>query len=204
MVGMEYFEQIAPKWDEIRRTFFSKRIRERAFSIAGVRKGKIAADIGAGTGFITEGLIYKGLHVIAIDRSKAMLMEMKKKFKDNAVDYCIGDAENLPIKYESVDYVFSNMLLHHVERPQTAIREMVGILKPEGVLVITDLDKHNFEFLKKEYHDRWMGFKREDIKHWFIETGLKGVRVGSIDENCCTQSTCGEYTVGIFVASGIK
>ena len=44
------------------------------------QKGKIAADIGAGTGFITEGLIRKGLKVIAVDQSEMILAEMKKKF----------------------------------------------------------------------------------------------------------------------------
>jgi ubiquinone/menaquinone biosynthesis C-methylase UbiE len=56
------------------------------------------------------------------------------------------------------------MLLHHVENPKVAIKEMVRILKPGGMIVITDLDEHKFEFLKTEQHDRWMGFKREDVQ----------------------------------------
>ena len=54
---------------------------------------------------------------------------------------------------------------------------MVRILKPGGELVITDMDEHEFKFLKEEHHDRWMGFKREDVRRWFEEAGLKNVIV---------------------------
>ena len=63
-----------------------------------VQKGKIAADIGAGTGFISEGLIQAGLQVIAVDQSEAILKEMKRKFADiETIDYRVGQAQNLPI-----------------------------------------------------------------------------------------------------------
>jgi len=207
MDSKNYFDKVAPQWDKMRETFFSKAVREKAFAVAAVEAGKLAADIGAGTGFITEGLIEKGLKVIAIDQSEAMLVEMKKKFaKFEGVEYRVGEAESLPLADNTVDYVFANMYLHHVANPQLAIREMVRILKPGGMLVITDLDEHNFEFLKVEHHDYWMGFKREDIKRWFIEAGLKAVKVDCVGENCCAQSKqLDKYaSISIFVASGEK
>jgi len=102
--------------------------------------------------------------------------------------------------------VFANMYLHHVENPPVAIKEMARILKLGGMLVVTDLDEHNFEFLKTEQHDRWMGFKREDVNCWFVEAGLKEAMVDCVGENCCAQSSCGgDYaSVSIFVASGKK
>jgi len=78
-----YFDDIALRWDEMRRGFFSEAIREKAFSLAGVQPGELAADIGAGSGFITEGLIQRGVRVIAVDQSEAMLDVMKKKFADH-------------------------------------------------------------------------------------------------------------------------
>ncbi len=196
----DFFDEVAYLWDEMRKSFFSETIRDKALAIADVEEGRMAADIGAGTGFITEGLVRKGLQVVAVDKSKAMLKEMKKKFK-SSVNYCVGDAERLPISDKSVDYVFANMCLHHVESPLKAIREMVRILKPRGKLVITDMDEHNFKILRDVHHDRWMGFKREDIKQWFKEAGLKNVRVECTGENCCS-SNCRNIT--IFVALGQK
>jgi len=68
------------------------------------------------------------------------------------------------------------------------------------------LDEHPFDFLRDEHHDRWMGFRREDVGRWLVEAGLKNVVVGCVGENCCAQSSCGdEYaSISIFVASGEK
>lgn len=202
-----YFEKVATKWDQMRESFFSKAVRDKAIALADVKEGKEALDVGAGTGFITEGLIAKGLKVIAMDQSKAMLEKMREKFSNcDRIVYILGDAESIPLLDNSFDYVFANMCLHHVENPAKAISEMARVLKPGGKLLITDLDEHNFTFLKEEHHDRWMGFKREDIKSWFLNAGLKDVLIEGIGESCCAQSCCkSDYaSVNIFVALGVK
>lgn len=189
----------------MRQGFFSETVRQKAYSLANVKEGKIAADIGAGTGFITEGLIQKGLRVIAVDRSEEMLKQMKNKFGANIkIEYRQGEAECLPIETHSVDYAMANMYLHHVEEPLLAIKEMVRILKPGGKIVITDLDEHNIDFLKTEHHDRWMGFKRIDVSSWFRSVGLKNVIVDCAGGNCCATSGCGRTNanISIFAAYG--
>lgn len=207
MASKKYFERVASQWDEMRQGFFTESVREKAFAVAGVESGKIAADIGAGTGFVTEGLIRKGLKVMAVDQSDAMLKEMRKRFAGaESIEYLVGESEKLPLPDESVDYAFANMYLHHVESPLKSIKEMRRILKPGGKLVITDMDKHTFEFLKREHHDRWMGFERQDVRRWFEEAGLKNVVVDCTEETCCAQPECGEEIarVSVFVASGEK
>ena len=191
----------------MREGFFSEAVREKAFFVAGVKPGKLAADIGAGSGFVTEGLIKNGIRVIAVDRSEAMLEEMRRKFgAGGAVEYRLGEAESLPLADGSVDYAFANMVLHHVESPPVAIREMARIVKPGGRLVITDLDRHDFDFLRMEHCDRWMGFDRPDVARWLAEAGLTEVSIDCVGENCCasSQSGCGKAAVSIFVASGMK
>lgn len=205
MSSKDYFDRVAQDWDDMRENFFSDEVRVIALSTASVQKGKIAADIGAGTGFISESLIQEGLQVIAVDQSEAILKEMKRKFADiETLDYRVGQAQNLPISDETVDYAFANMYLHHVESPPKAIAEMVRILKPGGKLVITDLDEHEFDFLREEHHDRWMGFKRADIVEWFQSVGLAEICIDSIGTCCEAQSSCGgEFaSIGIFIASG--
>jgi ubiquinone/menaquinone biosynthesis C-methylase UbiE len=200
-----YFDQVAPQWDALRQSFFSDAVREKAFAVAGVTAGQTAADIGAGTGFVTEGLAQRGLRVIAVDQSEAMLAEMRRKFGAR-IDARLGGAEHLPVPDESVDHAFANMYLHHVEEPPRAIKEMARILKPGGKLVITDLDEHPFEFLRIEQYDRWMGFQREDVRRWFEDAGLKNVTVDCVGANCCAASQDGtdRANVSIFVACGEK
>ncbi len=191
----------------MRESFYSERVREKAIALADVQSDSMAADIGAGTGFITEGLIGKGLQVIAVDQSTAMLAEMKRKLDGiDTIDYCVGEAEKLPLPDETVHYVFANMFLHHVEQPAKTIKEMARILKPGGKLVITDTDEHPFEFLREAHHDRWRGFKRDEIRQWFLQAGFQNVTIDSVGENCCASSECGSGFSGIsiFVALGEK
>lgn len=204
MSGKRYFEEVAGEWDNMRKDFFSERVREKAYAAARIQPGGVAADIGAGTGFVTEGLVQKGLDVIAVDRSDSMLRELTRKFA--GVDCRAGEADSLPVRDERVDYAFANMYLHHTPDPPGAIREMTRILKTGGVLVITDLDEHDFTFLKEEQHDRWMGFKREDVASWFEDAGLKDVKVECVGQDCCSDSRCGDGSarISIFVASGVK
>lgn len=207
MSSKPYFDKIARQWDQIRDGFFSEAVREKALAVAGVQRGMVAADLGAGTGFITEGLVRVGLQVIAVDESEAMLETMRKKFSSiEGIDYRVGEAETLPIPNGSVDYAFANMYLHHVAAPSKAIKEMARILKPGGKLVLTDLDEHPFEFLRLEQYDRWLGFKRQDVQQWLIEAGLKDVTVDCVGEDCCSQSSGGSEhaSISIFVASGRK
>lgn len=207
MESKEYFSEVAEQWDNMRTRFFSESLREKALTLTNVLPGNTAADIGAGTGFMTEGLLRKGLQVIAVDQSPEMLDVLKKKFAHyQGLDCRVGESENLPIVDASVDYVFANMYLHHVESPQTTIMEMVRILQPGGKLAITDLDEHQFMFLRTEHHDRWMGFKRSNVEAWLITAGLKNVLVTCASENCCAQSECGndQAKISIFVASGEK
>jgi ubiquinone/menaquinone biosynthesis C-methylase UbiE len=203
----DYFDRVATEWDGMREVFFSEAVRQKAMSVAQVQAGRLAADIGAGSGFITEGLVLRGVKVIAVDQSEAMLGEMQKKFSDvDSIEYRLGQAESLPVPNEGVDYVFANMYLHHVGSPPDAIGEMVRILKPYGKLVITDLDEHSFEFLRTEQYDRWLGFKRVDVERWLMEAGLHSVAADCIGEDCCAKSECGEgfAAVSIFVAHGQK
>ncbi len=204
MSSRQYFDEVAPAWDAMRTGFFSEAVRDQALAAAGVQAGQVAADVGAGSGFVTEALLRAGLHVIAVDPSPAMLDVIRAKF--DGVTCRQGTSEALPLDTASVDYAFANMMLHHAEQPAVAVAEMARILRPGGRLVITDLDTHAFEFLREEQHDRWLGFERAQVRQWFEQAGLSRVEVGDVGCHCCAGSSCGTQRaeVSIFLAHGTK
>jgi len=190
----------------MRANFFSTRIRDLALGVAEIQKGCQAVDLGAGTGFITEALVGAGAHVIAVDQSEKMLEELNQKFESTgSVEPRLADAEQLPVSDQSIDRVFANMYLHHVEYPGLAIKEMKRILKPGGRLVIIDLEKHDYEFLKIEHHDRWSGFYRSDIRHWLEMAGFSNIIIGILsgERYCAVSGSCNEKVeADIFLATG--
>jgi len=204
-----YFDNIGAEWDRMREEFFPDDVREQALIAAGVEAGGVAADLGAGTGFLTEALLARGVNVIAVDQSPVMLDALRRKFPQ-AGDPCpgmlvcrTGEAEHLPIDDASVNFCLANMYLHHVDRPAVAIKEMARIIKPCGTVVITDLDTHQHTFLRDEHHDRWMGFDRQDLRAWFRDAGLTDVRVDDLGDKCRATSTGGsDAAISIFIASG--
>ena len=208
MSSKQFFNEVAGEWDAMRANFYSEQVREKAFDRAGVRAGQLAADLGAGTGFVTEGLLRRGLRVVAIDQSEAMLAEMKTKFAavSGRLDCRKGEAAELPLADQAVEHVFANMYLHHVDDPARAVAEMTRVLKPGGRLTITDVFEHSFEFLKTEHHDRWLGFRREALEEWLTAAGLSEVAVDDLGEECRVRSEgTGETALmNIFVATGRK
>lgn len=203
----EYFDTKAKEWDEMRSGFFPNTIKSFAANKLDVKAGETAVDVGAGSGFITEELLSRGMKVFSIDHSEKMLEVIKENFADKGdVTTLTGDAESLPLDDETVDYVFANMFLHHVQNPLNTIKEMTRILKPGGKICITDLDTHNFAFLVEEHHDRWMGFERSDIKEWFQKAGLQDFEIDCIPGSCKADSeSCSDSAdISIFCASAIK
>lgn len=211
ILSKEYFDSIAEKWDSMQQSFFSEDVRNFAYQLAEIQEGKIAADIGVGTGFMTHGLLQAGLTVLAVDQSPEMLTLLKTKYVDCADLQCLeGDSDALPIDDNSVDYVFANMFLHHVADPLLAIKEMYRILKPGGRIVITDLDKHEFTQLQSEQCDVWLGFERENILQWFRTAGFLSASTHCVGSDCSTelQGSCccdkNKISISIFAALGEK
>jgi ubiquinone/menaquinone biosynthesis C-methylase UbiE len=89
-----YFDEVAPRWDTMRRSFFSDGLRDKALSVAALEPGQIAADLGAGTGFLTEALVGRGLRVIAVDQSETMLATLASHLAGRGeIEGRLGDAE---------------------------------------------------------------------------------------------------------------
>lgn len=204
----DYFDEVADSWDSMRTDFFPEAVRDKAYSKVIINNNTVAVDMGCGSGFITEGLIARGCNVISIDQSPAMLNQIKKKFgKYKKLVTKIGTSLKMPLADNSVDLVFANMYLHHVENPEMAIKEMTRVLKSGGKLIITDLDSHDNEFLRTEQYDKWLGFERADIEGWYNYADLRNISIEDAGSKCKSDSnSCSDHKadISIFIAYGEK
>jgi ubiquinone/menaquinone biosynthesis C-methylase UbiE len=201
----DYFDTVADKWDDMRRTFFGEGVRDAAMRAAGIAPGSLVADVGTGTGFLAEAALDAGARVIGIDASEGMLSQARARFAGREFEARRGDVDALPLEDAQADAVLANMVLHHAPDPAGAIREMARVLKPGGTLVITDADTHTHEWLRTEQHDRWLGFDRGHVAGWFGQAGLENVSVGDTKELCSPTARCGtKAAITIFLARGRK
>ena len=203
-----YFDKVAGQWDAMRSGYFTEGVRAAAIQKAYLHPDMTVADVGAGTGFMAEGIAPLVKHVHVLDGSPEMIEVAKKnleKFKN--VEFRVADGLALPIKESSIDAVFANMYLHHCPDPFASIQEMVSTLRPGGRLVITDMDTHTHEWLKTEMADVWLGFDRADIRDWFEMAGLVNIVVECTGQSCQSDRKSGEgehADISIFVAAGTK
>lgn len=97
----------------------------------GLRAGRTAVDLGAGTGKFTPRLRATGATVIAVEPVAAMRAELVALNPD--VEALDGSATEIPLADASVDAVACAQAFHWFANP-TALAEIRRVLKPGGVL----------------------------------------------------------------------
>ena len=203
-----YFEAVASQWDELRSGYFSEAVRQAAIQEAHLIPEMIVADVGAGTGFIASGLAPLVRQVYVFDGSLAMLKVAFQNLRSfSNIDLQCADGLFLPLLDGKLDAVFANMYLHHCPNPLAAVQEMVRVLKPGGRLVITDMDSHTHEWLKREMADVWLGFERSQVSTWLEQAGLVNVSIDCTDQ-CCQANSRNQADeradISIFLAMGVR
>ena len=83
-----------------------------------------------------------------------------------------GDAAALPLADASVDAAFAHVVLQYLPSPAEAVAEMARIVRPDGVVVVTDFLPHEHEWMRQELGVHWLGFEPEQVESWFAEAGL--------------------------------
>lgn len=113
-------------------------LREYLRSVCGVQPGFEAADVGAGTGFLSAVLLELGCRVFAIEPNAEMRMVAEETFARNERFISLeGRAECLPLPDISVDAVMVGQALHWFNIEE-ARPEFLRVLKPGGLVVIVD------------------------------------------------------------------
>ncbi len=114
------------------------------------RNALTVLDLGSGTGFFTDLLSGSYEQVIGLDFSKEMLhFAHKKRNKD--IFWLEADAHKIPLQNESVDFIYSNLVIQWCEPLDIVITEMLRVLKPGGLIIFTTLIDGTLHELKSSW-----------------------------------------------------
>lgn len=100
-------------------------------------KPRVILDAGCGTGHACRALLkrYGGSSVIGLDLSEGMLRQARgKRPLLRRLDPVCADAGALPLADDSVDLIFSNLMLQWCNDPDAVFGEFRRVLKPGGLL----------------------------------------------------------------------
>ena len=95
---------------------------------------KRTLDAGCGYGPFSECAMARGAAVVSVDVGRRLVAQTVARAGSRGL---VADARDLPLRDESFDVVISSEMLEHTERPLEALRELVRVLQPGGLLVIT-------------------------------------------------------------------
>jgi ubiquinone/menaquinone biosynthesis C-methylase UbiE len=198
----KYFEEVSGSWDVLRKSFYGDEVRDAVLAAAKVLPNDTVLDVGAGTGFLTEGAAKIARKVIALDFSEAMTGESRLTLSGRNVEFKIGNVEQIPLPDASVNAVIGNMILHHCLNPDVALKDLARVLAPGGRLALSDLQQHNYEFLRKEHADIWLGFNIPRVRSMLDQAGFDDINVRALESCCSTTIEHGQVKIPMFLASG--
>ena len=107
----------------------------------GDHSADVVLDFGCGPGNDIVGFLEHGraAHVTGVDISATALELARRRLALHAVDpdrvrliKTTDDAPTIPLATASVDYLFSQGVIHHLSHPEAVLRELRRVLRPGG------------------------------------------------------------------------
>jgi len=180
------------------RPSYPKLFIEYLQSEVGINGSSIIADIGSGTGKLTQLLLGIGKKVFAVEPNDDMRGFAETEFKDNVKFVSVNaTAENTTLEDSSVDFITVAQAFHWFDRERFK-DECKRILKPIGKVIlvwntreIISAPMEDYETIIRKHCPDFEGFSGRKISALYNETGVK-------NENDFSEFLNGNYEIKTF------
>lgn len=120
---------------------FKNFLREKMLlNMLNASKADKVLDAGCASGRQSFLIAEKGAEVTGIDISNNFVKQAKsyvKKYGANNISFMVADIESLPFPTHYFDKILCAEILEHVLNPDAAMNQLLRVLKPGGLLVIS-------------------------------------------------------------------
>lgn len=145
-----------------------------AFLLPSLRPGMRVLDVGCGPGSITRGLAERVApgEVIGIDLSADTLVAARQDAAARGLGnlrYEEASVYQLPYADASFDAAYAHQVFQHLREPAKALREVLRVLKPGGLVAVRDVDWGTATYWPA---DPWLDkFVETHFKTWYRNGG---------------------------------
>jgi SAM-dependent methyltransferase len=115
-------------------------------------KNKIVLDIASGEGYGGNLLSKNAKNVIGVDIDTTVIEFAKSKYKKYNLEFKVGSADKIPVESNSIDVVVSFETIEHHDKHDEMFEEIIRVLKPDGILIMSSPDKLNYRDIPKFYN----------------------------------------------------
>jgi SAM-dependent methyltransferase len=131
-------------------------------------------EVGVGTGRIALPLVARGIHLIGVDLSSAMLARLRANAGGRMPFPLVrADATRLPIRSGSVGAVLAVHVLHLIRPWRAAAAEMVRIVRPGGAVLVDPGGSGSAE--GRAFHDLFVELLGDVVRPIGLDHGEHGV-----------------------------
>jgi SAM-dependent methyltransferase len=176
--SLTFFGRYVGEWDHLRNDLFGERFTSLAL-LSLLRRDWTIADLGCGTGNVSELLSPVVEQVFAVDVSAPMLKAAKDRLSGvSNVNFIEVVADRVPLKDHSVDAAVAVLVLHHLPEPGKLIHEAARLLRADragGVLMLVDMLEHDRAEYRHTMGHQHLGFSKARVQEMFLEAGFVDV-----------------------------
>jgi SAM-dependent methyltransferase len=130
-------------------------------------RGARVLDVGAGLGQFSDLARSRGGRVVPLDIAPRLVSALKPRFPEATR----GSATSLPFATGAFNIVISSECIEHTPDPAAAVREMLRVLRPGGVLLLTT---PNLVWRWSVWMAEVSGLRKfEGIENWMSRAGLR-------------------------------
>jgi ArsR family transcriptional regulator len=170
--AQQFFASAAGKWDQLRTQLYGHTFVPASIA-AMLPATYTVADLGCGTGALSEMVSPHVARVLAVDNSPAMLKAAGKHLEGHPnVELLRADLTGLPIADASCDAAILSLVLTYLPEAQPVLTEMARILKPTGKAVIVDLLPHDNDDFRRQMGQAVAGFSPAELQSLLTTAGL--------------------------------
>lgn len=129
--------------------FIEIRRRKKITRLVRSLPGKVMADVGCESGFISSELKPLCDRLYCIDIDENLLAFCKERVGNTNVDYILSDVQNIRLPDDIIEITVCLEVLEHLPNPILGLKELERITKPDGKIIISVPNDNLRRFFKR-------------------------------------------------------